>query len=216
MQNGMALFDFGTEPEFEVPEPAMDRKHTTDEIRRFKCEFLSPARATQFNFDRIVLVKSRKDFNVIKKDRSQQRCAMKFFFLQGNRCKAISRELRGVLGEAATSLPTVKRWCQCSKGGNFSLDGENRLRRSLNDLANVISQFPSDEPFLWAQILAKRLLTNRHIIKKILPHDLHTEKLARRWVPNELCPVNMVKWAEDARMPLPAPRRKSDKNFLLL
>jgi hypothetical protein len=39
----------------------------------------------------------------------EQRCVMKFLFMQGKRSKAIHRELSGVLGEAAVSLATIKR-----------------------------------------------------------------------------------------------------------
>jgi hypothetical protein len=39
----------------------------------------------------------------------EQRCVMKFLFLQGKRSRAIHGELRGVLEEAAVGLATVKR-----------------------------------------------------------------------------------------------------------
>jgi hypothetical protein len=41
-------------------------------------------------------------------DKHEQRCVMKFSFLQGKRYKAIYGKLNGVFGEAASSLETVK------------------------------------------------------------------------------------------------------------
>jgi hypothetical protein len=81
-------------------------------------------------------------------------------------------ELSGVVGEAAISLATVKRWCQPFKAGNFSLDGENRPGPPLSDLAQNISQFLRDESFLSGRILAKRLTTRPYPINEIVLHDL--------------------------------------------
>jgi hypothetical protein len=49
---------------------------------------------------------------------------MTFLFVQGKRSKVIHGKLSGVLGEAAVSLATVKRWCPRFKNGNFGLDDE--------------------------------------------------------------------------------------------
>jgi hypothetical protein len=70
----------------------------------------------------------QKDINSIKTDKHEQRCVMKFFFPQEKKYKAIYRELRRVLGEAAVCLATVQRWCQRSEVGNFRL-----MRQTVQD-----------------------------------------------------------------------------------
>jgi hypothetical protein len=59
--------------------------------------------------------------SLIKIDKHDQRCEMRFFFLHGKRDKAIYGEFGGALGEATVSLATVKSWCQRFKLGNFLL-----------------------------------------------------------------------------------------------
>jgi hypothetical protein len=55
----------------------------------------------------------------IKMENHEQKCVMKFLFLQGKRSKVRHGELSGVLREAALSLITVKRECWRFKDGNF-------------------------------------------------------------------------------------------------
>jgi transposase len=105
---------------------------------------------------------------------------MKFLFLQGKKSKAIHGELTGVLGEAAISLATVKRWCRGFKEGNFSRDHKFRSGRPCSDIGEAISQFFSKEPFLSAHEVAKRLATSLHTIKENLTRDLGMRKLTRR------------------------------------
>jgi hypothetical protein len=58
-----------------------------------------------------------RDF--IKINMHEQRCVMKFFFLQENGYKAIY----GVVGEATVGLATVECCCQRFKLGSFSDNG---------------------------------------------------------------------------------------------
>jgi hypothetical protein len=87
----------------------------------------------------------------------ETRCATKFLFLQGKRSIVIYGELRGVLGEAAVRLATVKRWCRRFKDGNFSLGDEFEAHPPLRDIGEVTPQFLSKKPFMSARILPKRL-----------------------------------------------------------
>jgi hypothetical protein len=123
----------------------------------------------------------------------EKRCAMKFLFLQEKRSKAIYGELSGVLGEAAVSLTTVKRCCQRFKDGNFSLGDEFKARRPLRGIGEVISQFLSKKPFISARILAKRLATSPHTIKKIRTRNLGMRKFTRIRIPQNLSARNKAK-----------------------
>jgi hypothetical protein len=158
------------------------------------------------------LYQNKKDVNTIKMDPQKQRCMTKFF-LQGKRYQAIYGELSGVLEEAAVSLAAIKRGFQRFKAGNFPLDDENRPRRSLSDLGQVMSQFLRDEPFLSARVLAKRLATIPCSIKKIVARDLDMRRLPRKWVSHELTTANRVKQVEDVRTLLQVLRRDSEKNL---
>jgi hypothetical protein len=122
-------------------------------------------------------------------DRYQQRCVIKFLFLQGKRYKAIHHELAAVLAEEAVSGETVKRWCRRFKNGDFAIEDHERSGRPRSDLAEAITRFLQDEPFLSARLLAKRLATSHHTIKGILEGALGLRKFARRWVPHELTVV---------------------------
>jgi hypothetical protein len=92
-----------------VPDPAIAREPTLDEIRIFQFGFSFPVQAPYVNLERTVLLKNQQDVKVIKTDKHEQRCLTKFFFLQGKRSNAIYGELGGVLGEAGISLAIVKR-----------------------------------------------------------------------------------------------------------
>jgi hypothetical protein len=96
---------------------------------------------------------------------------MKFLLVQGKRDQAIYGEPGGILGEAAVSFATVKRWCQAFKGGNVSLDDESRPGRPRRELAGVISQFFTHDPFLSRRVLAKRFAPSPRTIKEILVRD---------------------------------------------
>jgi transposase len=109
----------------------------------------------------------------------EQRCVVTFLCLQGRRSKTIQEELNGVLGEAAVSLVTIRRWCGRLKGGNFSPNDEFTSGRPRNDIGEARFQFRSKEPFLSARVLAKRLATGSHTIKEILIPDLEMRKFTR-------------------------------------
>jgi transposase len=113
-------------------------------------------------------------------DKFERRIVMKFLFLQGKRYKAIHTEIDAVLHEQAVSLATVERWCQRFKQGDFDVSDETREGRPLLGLRETISQFLKDEPFLSACILAKRLATSPHTIKKVLTRDIRLKKFTRR------------------------------------
>jgi hypothetical protein len=130
--------------------------------------------------------------NQIEMNDHEQRSVMKCFFLGAKRYKATHTELKAVLGEEVVSLATVKRWCQRLNQGDFSIDDEFRAGRPISDLKDVISQFLSDEAYLSARLLAKRLASNVHTIKTILTRDLGMNKFTRRWVPYELNSANKV------------------------
>jgi hypothetical protein len=83
----------------------------------------------------------KTDLTKIKMERHEQRCVMKFSFLQGKKSKARHRLLIGVLGEAVLSLSRVKRWRWRFKEGNLSLDDESRPGRPLSDIGETVSQF---------------------------------------------------------------------------
>jgi hypothetical protein len=124
---------------------------------------------------------------------------MTFLFMQGKRSKAIHGELSGVLGEAAVSLTTIKRWCRRFKDGNFSLDGEFRSGRWRRDIGAAISQFLSKELFLSARVLVKSLATSPHTIKEILTRDLGMRNFTRRWVPHDLSATDKANRVVDVR-----------------
>ena len=163
--------------------------------------------------DRLSPQNVKTDVRPIKMEKHEQRSVIKFFFLQGRRSKAIHGELSRVLGEAAVSLATVKRWCRRLTEGDSSLDDEFRSGRPRSDLGEAVSQFLDKEPFLSARILAKRLATNPHTIKEILTRDLGLRKFTRRWVPHNLSPANKAKRVTDARMLLQALTKDQDQNF---
>jgi hypothetical protein len=100
-------------------------------------------------------------------EKHEQRCVMRFFFLQGKKSKAIHGELPAVLGEAAMSLATFKRWCRRFKQGNFSFDDESRPGRPLSDIGEAVSSFLRKKRFLSARVLAKRLAISPQAIKEI-------------------------------------------------
>jgi hypothetical protein len=124
---------------------------------------------------------------------------MKFLFMQGKRSKAIHGELSGVLGEAAVSLTTIKRWCLRVKDGSFSRDDEFRSGRPRSDIGAVISQFLSKDPFLSARVPAKRLASSPDTIKEIPTRDLGLRKDTRRWVPHDLSATDKADQVADAR-----------------
>jgi hypothetical protein len=101
---------------------------------------------------------------------------MTFLFLQEKRFTGIDEELRGVLGEAATSLVIVRRSHRRLKDGNFELDDEFRSGPSCSDIGEAISQFFSKESFLSARLLAKKLAASPHTIREILTRDLGMKK----------------------------------------
>jgi transposase len=119
-------------------------------------------------------------------DKFEQRVVMKFFFLQGERYKAIYQKLHTAFAEESASLSTVKRWCRRFKSGHFSVQDDRRSGRPQRDLGDSISQFLADEPFLSARTLAKRLLVHPQTIKRVLTEDLGMRKFTRRWIPHEL------------------------------
>jgi hypothetical protein len=152
-------------------------------------------------------------FTTIKMDSHEQRCAMKFLFLQGKRDKAMNGELHAVLGEAAVSLATVKRWCQRINEGNCSLDDESKRANRMCDFARAISQFLTDEPVLSACIFAKRLATSPHTIKEILARESGMKRFMRRLVRHELISANIVQRVADAQTLVHIPRSDSEKAF---
>jgi hypothetical protein len=164
--------------------------------------------------DRLSHQKVKTQVQRIKMENHQQRCVMKFLFMQGKRSKAIHGELRRVLEEAAVSLTTIKRWCRRFKDGNFSLDDEFRSGRPGNDIGAAISQFLSKEPFLSASVLAKRLVTSPHTIKKILTRDLGMRKFTRRWVYHDLRAIDKGTGIVDARTLLQALRNDQSRGFI--
>jgi hypothetical protein len=149
----------------------------------------------------------------IKKENHGQRCVMKFLFMQGKRLKAIRGKLSGVLGEAAVSLTTIKRWCRRFKDGNFSLDDEFSSGQPRSDIGAAISQFLSKEPFLSAHMFAKRLATGPDTIKEIVTRDLGMRKVTQRWVLHGLSATDKAKPVVDAQTLLQALRNDQSQNF---
>jgi hypothetical protein len=138
---------------------------------------------------------------------------MKFLFIQGKRLKSIHGELRGVLGEAAVNLTTIKPRCRRFKDGNFSLDDEFRSARRRTDIGAAISQFLSKEPFISAHGLTKKLASSPDTIKEILTRDLGMRKFTRRWVSHDLNATDKPKRVVDARTLLQALRNDQSQNF---
>jgi transposase len=91
--------------------------------------------------ERLSRQKVKTHLHRIKIENHEERCVVKFLFLQGKRSQVIHAELSEVHGEAAVSLATVKRWCWRFKEGNFSLDDEFRSGRPRDDIREAISQF---------------------------------------------------------------------------
>jgi histone-lysine N-methyltransferase SETMAR len=143
----------------------------------------------------------------------EQRCLMKFLFLVGKRYRTIHAQLVSVLEENAVSLSTVKYWCQRFKSGNLSVQDEIRPGRPRSDLGNSISQMLTDEPFLSAKIIAKRLATSPHTIKSVLMQDLGMQKYSRRWIPHALNPSQKEKRVNDSKMLLTTLRQDKRHNF---
>jgi hypothetical protein len=143
--------------------------------------------------DRLSHQKVKTQVQRIKKENHEKRCVMKFLFLQGKKSKVIYGKPSGVLGEAAVSLATVKRWCRRFKDGNFSLGDEFKSRRPCIDIGEVISQFLSKQPFISAPSLARRLAPSQHTIKEIRTRDLGMRKFTRIWMPQNLSARNKAK-----------------------
>jgi hypothetical protein len=76
-------------------------------------------------------------------------------------------------------LATVKRRCRRFKDGHFSLDDRFESHRPRGDIGEVISQFLSEEPFISARILAKKLATSEQIIKEIRTRNLGKREFTR-------------------------------------
>jgi hypothetical protein len=149
----------------------------------------------------------------IKIENHEETCVVKFLFMQGKRSKAIHEELRGVLGEAAVSLTTIKRWCWRFKDGNLSRDDRFKSGESGTNIWAAISQFLSTDTFFSARALAKRLATSPNTIKEILTRDLGMRKFTRRWVPHDLSARDKAQRAVDAQMLLQALRNEQSQNF---
>jgi hypothetical protein len=154
------------------------------------------------------------DVQRIKIENHEQRCVMKFLYMQGKRSKAIHGKLSGVLGEAALRLTTIKRWCRLFKDGNFSLDDEFRSGRPGSDIGAARSQLLSKELFLSTRGLVKRLATSPHTIKEILTRDLGMRKFTRRWVLHDLSATDKPRRVVDARTLLQALRNLQKPELL--
>jgi uncharacterized protein YerC len=163
--------------------------------------------------DRLSHQKVKTHLQPIKIENHEQRCLMKFLFLQEKRYKAIHGDLSGILGETAASLATVERWCRCFKDGNASLDDKFRSGRRHSDIGEVMSQFLIKEPFLSGNVLAKRLPTSSHTIEEILTRDLGLRTFTRRWVPHDLSPADKAKRVIDAWILLRALKNDQSHHF---
>jgi dTDP-4-dehydrorhamnose reductase len=95
----------------------------------------------------------------------------------------------------------------------LSLDDQFKSGRSQSDIADAISQFLSREPFLSAGILAKRLATSSHTMKKILTRDEGMRKFTRRWVPHDLSATEKAKRVVDGWMLVEALRNDESQDF---
>jgi ABC-type uncharacterized transport system YnjBCD ATPase subunit len=94
-----------------------------------------------------------------------QRLVMKFSLLAREKIQSDTWELIRVIGEAAVSFSTLRRWCRGFKQGHFSLDGELGPGGSLVDIGEAVSQFLQKDPFISASSLAKRPAISSHTIK---------------------------------------------------
>jgi hypothetical protein len=123
-------------------------------------------------------------------DQTEQRYMMKFLFMDGRKYKVIYTELSRVLKGHAVSVDVCKYWCRKFKAGDFSMNDRVRPGRPPVELSGAIMSLLSDEPFLSARVLAVRLSSMHHTIKRVLVSDLGMRKFVRRWIPHDLSEAN--------------------------
>jgi hypothetical protein len=105
-------------------------------------------------------------------DRTEQKYAMKFLFMDRRKDKAIQTELSRILKGQAVSVDVCKYWCRKFKAGDFSMDDLVRPGRPPIELSGAIMSLLSDEPFLSARVLAVRLSSTPGIL--VRGSRLHT------------------------------------------
>jgi hypothetical protein len=119
--------------------------------------------------ERLSHQKVKTDLHHIKIENYEERCVVKFLFLQGKRSKVIHAELSEVHREAAVSLVTVKRWFWRLKDGNFSLDDEFRSGRPRDDIGEAMSQFANKKPSFLHGLSQRGLYEARTQSKRFSP-----------------------------------------------
>jgi hypothetical protein len=119
-------------------------------------------------------------------DRTEQRYAMKFLFMDRRKYKEIRIEFSRVLKGHAALGDVCKYRSRKVKAGDFSMDDQVRPGRPPIKLSGAMMSLLSDEPFLSARVLAIRLSSTHHTIKRVPVSDLGMQKFVTRWIPHDL------------------------------
>lgn len=126
-------------------------------------------------------------------EKIEVRAVIRFLHLKGNNAKEIHDELVAVYGDNAPAYDTVVKWRRRFQCGQTSLQDEARTGRpSLSEEPGIVAQVE-------ALVLEDRRITVEAIVQKvhishgsvcnILHNDLHMSKVAARWVPRLLSPM---------------------------
>jgi hypothetical protein len=113
-------------------------------------------------------------------DRTEQKYAMKFLFMDGRKYKAIHTELSRAPKGRAVSVDVCKYWCRKVKAGDFSMNDRVRPGMPPTELSGAIVSLLSDEPFLSVRVLTVRLSSTHYTVKRVLVSDFGMRKFVRR------------------------------------
>jgi hypothetical protein len=147
-------------------------------------------------------------------DRTEQRHAMKFLFMDGRKYKATHTKLSQVLKGHTVSVDVCKYWSRKFKAGDFSMNDRMRPGRPPIELSGAIMSLLSDEPFLSARVLAVRLSSTYQAIKRVLVRDRGMRKFVRRWMPHDLNEANQRERVLKANLPLEELRADEGNEFV--
>lgn len=135
-------------------------------------------------------------------EKIELRAVIRFLHLKGNNAKSIHAELVAVYGDSAPAYDTVVKWRRRFQCGQTSLEDDARSGRpSLSEEAGIAEQVE-------ALVLADRRITVEGIVQtvhishgsvcNILHNDLNMTKVAARWVPRLLTPMQKERRKESA------------------
>jgi hypothetical protein len=116
----------------------------------------------------------------------EQRFVIQFLWLQEQGSKEIHGHLRGIFGDLAVSVPTVKQSLHWFREGDASCKDRNRAERPLTISGEVLSKFLSKNPFASAKNIVSRFDISVSTVIYLLARELGLRKFTGRWLPHSL------------------------------